>query len=59
MHNWKHERLTNERTRTLLQQRDKARTMFAVTAHENSTPSRPLLVNPVKWMFEPGMTPDS
>jgi hypothetical protein len=59
MHNWKYERLTDERTRALLQQRDKAQFMFAATAHEHNTPSRPLLVNPVKWMFEPGMTPDN
>jgi hypothetical protein len=59
MHNWKHENLTDERKRALTQQRDKTHALFAATAHEHNTPSRPLLVNLVKSLFEPGTTPDN
>jgi hypothetical protein len=58
MHNWKQERQAQDRTRSLIPRFGTTDRTLTVLAHEHNTPSRPILADPVRRMFEPGETPD-
>lgn len=58
MHNWKQERLAQDRTRSNMPRLGTDRRAQTVLAHEHNTPTRPILADNVRRMFEPGETPD-
>lgn len=58
MHNWKQERLAQDRTRSTMPRLNKTDRAQNTLAHERNTPTRPMLADTVRRMFEPGETLD-
>lgn len=58
MHNWKQERLAQDRVRSTAPRLSKTDREHYMAAHERNTPMRPILADTVRRMFEPGETPD-